>query len=208
MKRNNIPEAIGIVVSVGGALVMAGWLLDIEIVKNPFPGTITMKFPTALSFLLSGITLYFSARFRKKDREWAYILIPIAGMILFLLMSSMLASMVLGLDTGIEEMFVDDPMAAVGSVTPGRPSVATMAAFLLIGLAGAVTTLNFKGARNALTLLGLEVAAIGTLAILGYAMNQPLLYFAVQGKSSAMAVNTAVLFFLWGIGAALTERDK
>ena len=40
-----------------GLLVMAGWIFDIGALKSVFPGWVSMKFITALSFALSGVTL-------------------------------------------------------------------------------------------------------------------------------------------------------
>ncbi len=133
---------------------------------------------------------------------------PIVSMVIFLLMASLLASTIIGVDTGVEELFVKDSMAAVQSVVPGRPSIATMLNFILIAMTGVLTTMNIAKLSKMVLIFGMTVAAIGITAILGYLIDQPLLYFSVLGKSSAMAVNTAILFILWGIGSAMTERNK
>lgn len=206
--KKNIPEAIGIIIFVSGAIVMAGWFFRVEAIKSILPIWVSMKFSTAICFFLSGIELYFLARFQKKDRGLAIIVVPIISMCLFLVMSSLLASTIIGVNVGVEEMFVRDSMMAVGSVTPGRPSIASMFNFILIALAGILTTLNVLRLNKVLPLIAVPVSVTGLTAILGYCIHQPLLYFAVPGKSSAMAVNTAVLFFLWGMGFVLTERRK
>jgi len=148
------------------------------------------------------------ARFQKNDREAAVLIMPIVSMVIFLLMASLLASTIIGVDTGVEELFVKDSMAAVQSVVPGRPSIATMLNFILIAMTGVLTTMNIAKLSKMVLIFGMTVAAIGITAILGYLIDQPLLYFSVLGKSSAMAVNTAILFILWGIGSAMTERNK
>ena len=208
MKQNSIPEAIGIAVSLSGLAVMAGWFLGIEALKSILPVWVSMKFTTALSFFLCGIELYFIARYQKKDRELTVVVIPIICMVIFLLMTSLLVSTVLKVNTGVEELFVKDSMVTVGSVAPGRPSVATMINFILIAASGIVITLNIKELNKLPAILGMTVALIGLTAILGYAINQPWLYYAVTGKSSAIAVHTAILFVLWGAGAVLAERNK
>ncbi len=208
MRRNDISEAVGLFVSLSGVIVMVGWFFDIKILKSILPVWASMKFSTALSFFLSGISLYFIARFQKKDRELAVIIIPIASMVTLLIMTSLLTSTMLGVNVGVEEMFVKDSMAAVGSVTPGRPSVATMMNFFLMAIAGIFITMDIKKLNKASVIFGVIVAVTGLTAILGYSINQPLFYFALPGKSSAMALHTAIIFVFWSIGLVLIERDK
>lgn len=208
MKRNDIPETIGITVSLSGAVVMAGWFLNIGILKSILPVWVSMKFSTALSFFLSGIMIYFVARFQKKERELAVVVIPILSMIILLLMTSLLASTLMGVSVGVETMFVKESIMAVGSVTPGRPSVATMIDFFLLAVAGILTIMNIERLNKIPAIFGVMVAATGLMVILGYCINYSLLYFAVSGKSSAMALHTAILFILSGVGLVLTARNK
>ncbi len=199
-------KLIGIIVALSGAIVMTGWIFNIEPVKSILPGLVTMKFAAALSFFLSGIMLYFIAQFKKGNQELAIIILPIISLIIFLFMTVLFASIIVGINVGIEEMFVNDPIKTVGRVIPGRPSIAAMINFTLIALAGILTSLNFKGFNKKLTIIGSIVSLIGLTAVLGYIINQPLLYFMVAGKNSAMALNTAILFVLWGAGLTLAEE--
>jgi len=129
-------------------------------------------------------------------------------MAVFLLMASLLCSTFIGVNVGFEEMFVKESLKAVKSVTPGRPSVATMINFVLIALIGILTVIDIKRLRKVSAIFGVVVVATGSIAVLGYIVNRPLLYFAVLGKSSAMAMHTAILFVFWGIGLVLAERDR
>jgi hypothetical protein len=208
MKKDNMPEALGIFISLCGVMVMAGWFLDIGILKSILPVWVTMKFSTAFSFLLSGIILYFTARLHKGEDELAGLVLPIASMVIFLLMAALLGSTFWGVNVGIEEMFVKDSMNAVGSVTPGRPSIATMINFILIAMAGTAALFDFKKLSKMLMIDGVIVGLIGFTAVFGYILDQPALYFMVPGKSSAMAFHTAILFVFLGLGLVLTGRDR
>jgi hypothetical protein len=208
MKKNNISEAIGIFVSLSGALVMAGWFFGVGALKSILPVWGSMKFSAALSFAMWGITLYFIARFQKKDREVALIVIPVTSMIVVLLMATMLTSTVIGTNVGIEEMFVKDSAGPAGGATPGRPSVATMLNFILLAAAGFLTTMDIKRLNRAPAIFGTIVAAIGLLAVFGYLTGHPSLYFTFSGSSSPMAIHTAILFVLCGTGTILTERNR
>ena len=208
INRGSIPEAIGSLVSLCGLTVMAGWFLNIGVLKSILPAWVSMKFSTALSFLLSGVILCFISRFQKKNSDLAVIILPITSSIILLFMTTLLASTVIGANVGVEEMFIKDSMTAVGNVTPGRPSVATMINFIFIAIAGFLTSFDIKGFNKKLTIIGATVGLIGAAAVLGYILNQPLLYFAVPGKCSAVACHTAILFAVWGLGLILIERDK
>ena len=206
--RGSIPEAMGSLVSLCGLAVMMGWFFNIGVLKSILPIWVSMKFSTALSFFLSGIMLCSIARFQKKDGDLAVIILPITSTIILLLMMTLLASTVIGVNVGVEEIFVKESMTAVRSVAPGRPSVATMINFILMAIAGFLTSFDFKGFSKNLTTIGATVGLIGAVAVLGYILNQPLLYFMVPGKSSAMACHTAILFVIWGLGLILIARDK
>lgn len=206
--KNNIPEALGIIISLAGLAVMAGWFLDITLLKSILASWVSMKFSTAFAFSLSGIMLYFIARFQKQERELALIFLPIISMTILLLMASLLASTIVGIPIGVEEFFVKDSMVAVRSVTPGRPSVATMINFVLIAITGITVPFGFRKIFKILTILAVVVGLSGLSAVFGCVFNQPVFYFALAGKSSAMTCHTAVLFVLWGWGVMLTGNNK
>jgi hypothetical protein len=42
------------IIFLAGIIVVIGWLLDIEVLKSILPYWVTMKFTTAISFILSG----------------------------------------------------------------------------------------------------------------------------------------------------------
>ena len=194
-------------IALAGAIVMAGWFLDIAALKSILPVWVTMKFSAALAFVLSGIELYYIARFQKNDREVSIIVIPVVSMIILLLMTSLLASTFLGMNVGIEEMFVKEQSSAIRSVAPGMPSVATMINFVLIAMAGILKISNISMARKLFVMFGVLVALIGAVAVTGYAIAWPLLYFQITGVSTAMALHTAILFCLWGAGMFSAERN-
>ena len=208
MKKENISEVVGIFVALGGLTVMTGWIFGIEVLKSILPVWVSMKFSTALSFSLSGILLYFVARFRKKDREWAIVVLPVLSMTVFLFMGSLLASTVAGTSVGVEELFVRDSMTADGNVTPGRPSIVTMLNFILTGMIGILTIMNFERWDRTQEIFGLIFVMTGSIATLGYIGNWPVLYFMVPGICSAMGLHTAILFGFLGAGFLLTKGRK
>jgi hypothetical protein len=207
MKKRNISEAMGVLISLGGALVMAGWIFDIDVIKSVRPIWVSMKFSTALSFSLYGIALCFIARFRKKESELAIIVVPILSMVILLLMASLLASAIIGARIDGTEMPTRFPAPTPASAAWGIPSVATMISFILLALSGFLTTMNIRRLDRAPAIFGAMVAAIGALAILGYGIDRSWLYFAVPGRSGAMPIHAAILFILSGTGMVLAGRN-
>jgi hypothetical protein len=159
-----------------------------------------MKFDTAIAFVASGITLYFIVRAKEGAFDQAQVALSITTLIIVLLMGILFFSTLLGVHTGAEDLFIKETRVAAKTIIPGRPSVPTMVNFLLIALAGIFTMLNLKKLQPKLKIIGLAVGIIGVLAVSGYIINAPILYYYLPGINSAIALHTALLFVLTGIG--------
>lgn len=199
-KKRKIAKILSLVVTIAGVMVIIGWLFDIGILKSISPAWVSMKFTTAIAFVLSGITLYFIVRAREGEFDKAQVVLSITSLIIILLMGTLFFSAILGIRTGVEDLFIKEASGTVKTVTPGRPSLPTMFNFILIASAGILTTLNPGNLRSKLKIIGVIVGLIGTLAVAGYIFNAPYLYYFIEGVSSAIALHTAVLFIVLGIG--------
>lgn len=195
-----ISKTISIVVVVCAILVAAGWIFDISALKSIFPFWVTMKFDTAIAFFLSGVTLYFIARDKEGEFDQAQVALSITCLILFLLMGVLFFSAVFKVRTGLENLFIAEDAGGIKTVVPGLPSIPTMGNFLLIASAGILIILNLKHSWIALRAIGFIIGIVGVLAVLGYIINTPLLYYYIKGVNSAMAAHTAILFTLLGLG--------
>ena len=186
-------------------LVIFGWLLDISFLKTLLPGAITMKFSTALSFLSSSTCLWFIYRQEMYESTWADVVIPVTTLSIMILMGVILFSIIFGFTTGFDDLFVEPTAESLFSNTPGRPSLATMISFFSIA-AMAMASMSgesWKFRVRFYLFLGLGVSLTGAVALTGYALGMPLLYYAYLGVSNAMAIHTAGLFFLMGVGFQL-----
>jgi hypothetical protein len=199
-KRRAIAKFLSLVVIVAGLLVIVGWIFDIGFLKSIVPSLISMKFDSAIAFVLSGITLYFITRAREGEFDKAQVVLSITSLIIILLMGLLLFSSALRIHTGIEDLFVTERAGGVKTVVPGRPSVPAMFNFILIAAAGILTILNPHNLKIKLKIIGVVVWAIGATAIVGYIFNSPHLYYYIEGINSAIAFHTAVLCVLLGIG--------
>jgi hypothetical protein len=199
-KNRKLGKILSLVVIAAGCAVTAGWIFDIGLLKSISPVWISMKLSTAFTFLLSGISLYFIIRSQEGDIEKAFIALSITSLLIMLIMGTLFFSALLRVRTGVEDLFIKDAGNAALSVSPGRPSVPTMVCFVLIAAAGILTTLNPDKLRVKLRAIGLIICSIGAIAVAGYIINAPLVYYYIKDHNSAMACHTAVMFVLLGTG--------
>jgi succinate dehydrogenase hydrophobic anchor subunit len=191
---------LSLIIIAAAIAVIAGWVFNIPLLTSFSPDWVSMKISTAICFLLSGVSLYYMAKAREGDVETAQIVLFITTLIVMLLMGTLFFSGLLGVRTGIEDLFVKDTAGAVKSVTPGRPSFPTMLNFILMSLAAILTLVNNKSVRSAYRAIGIVIGLIGAIAITGYIIGAPALYYYFEGINSAIALNTACLFVLLGAG--------
>jgi hypothetical protein len=57
-KKRKIAKVLSPAVIIAGIAVMMGWIFDIGILKSISPNRISMKFNTAIAFVLNDISLY------------------------------------------------------------------------------------------------------------------------------------------------------
>lgn len=119
---------VAIIIIAVSSSVLIGWIFNFDSLKTIFPTLVTMKFNTALCFLLTGISLLIHHK-EKADKIF-FILVTIVFLIAFV---SGLQYVVL-LDFGIDEFFVRDIGNPIKEVSKGRMSPPTAILFLIISL--------------------------------------------------------------------------
>lgn len=191
---------IPIVVSLGGLVVMAGWYMDIDVLKSVVPGFVTMKFTTALSFFFSGLILFFVGRqISHGDSILNALVLSSSSLIIFLVMLTILVSVFLGVRTGIEDLFVQETTIDELTTVPGRPSTGTMINFILIAVVAMLAALEFPAGGRFIKQIGYVITFISSMSLIGYIFDVPFLYYAVTDLSTAMALHTTILFLLIGL---------
>jgi signal transduction histidine kinase len=183
-----------------GLIVVTGWIFDIPALKSILPHQVTMKFSTAISFVFSGIILYFVSKHCAGKIGNGQIAIPVSGLVVFLFMASLLATSIVGAPNGVEQLFIQE-RDTVKTTLPGVPSIPTIISFLLIVVTG-IVSLNNSYKLRPIKYIGYTILAIGVVSLLGYLVDQPTLYYYIENVSTAMAIHTSVLFAL--IGYALS----
>jgi len=201
MKTTSLSKILSFIVAMGGLVVMVGWINDIDALKSVVPGFVTMKFSTALSFLSVGLMhLLVYINIDQEDlSDFFSITISTISYAIFFFMLLLMIEAISGFSLGFSNLFIEESDNAVKSVGPGIPSLGTIAAFALITWSGVVATLKGKKARHTIKNIGVLVMAIALLALIGYVVDQPFLYYFIDGKSTGMAIHTSILFVLMGV---------
>jgi PAS domain S-box-containing protein len=190
---NTLSRVCGIVTAGIGCLVIVGWLFNVPALKTVIPGYTSMKFNTALSFILSGLTL---SHLHTQKGKW---LKQISACIVLLLASLTACQYLFGWNLGIDQLFVidNDPT----TTSPGRFSLMTAVSFFCAG----ISLLLFVQKRFIwiAQLFAAFMVAHAFLTLTGYVFGVSSLYRI--GMYSTIALHTAICLFMLALGL-LTAR--
>lgn len=168
--------AVGVI----AVAVLLGWAIDVDWLVRVIPGAVTMKPATAICFVVAALLIGGLEDARSSVLAMLSVLLGIW---------TVLAVAVVPF-AGLE---VDDP---VQTIRPGLPSLATLFAFGLLALGGALETLAHLPARRAVCALAGLVG--GVCLVGGYCLGIEALTFYGPGRSTAMAVHTAACLAMLG----------
>src|SRR6476620_1192428 len=191
-----IVRIAGIVSGLVGICVLVGWAFDLQPIKSVWPGFVSMKVNTGLAFLLCGVSL--TAWTIPSWRPTSRAMVRGAAFGAMLIGGASLLEYLFDCNFGIDEFFVADNDPLRNPLFPGRPAFWTAANFLLLGLALLLVPSHKKRSLCIAPSLGLVVACVAALTLLGYLYGTPspgdIPYF------SSMTVHTAATFLLLGVG--------
>jgi PAS domain S-box-containing protein len=176
-----------------GFLVMLGWFFDVGFLKSVFPGMVTMKFNTSLSFILTGISLLILLlEHLRKKFIWAVRLCCSVAALIGLLT---FFEYILNIDFGIDQFFFREPEGAVFTVYLGRMAILTAIAFFLINIALLLSVKETKLKIYIAQVFALIAGLLSYQSLIGYVFGVKILLI-LHHDFTAMALHTALLFFL------------
>ena len=179
-----------------GGAVLAGWWLDIPILKSVRPQWVTMKANTALGFLLSGIALWTLQTEPLSDANH-WIGRTCAAIVAVIGLFSLLEYWG-ELDLGIDNLIFIEPSDAAATYSPGLMSPVTGLNFLFAGLSLSVLDLTTRKGHRPAQFLIFPPLVFSFLALLGYLYGAHPFYH-IAGYT-AMAVHTSAAFIVLGLG--------
>ncbi len=185
-----------------GCVVLAGWTLDIDPLRNFSTDMTRMKPNAAFAFVLAGISLWLLARGEKPRGNYPGAARTLAFLVAILGLLT-LSEHIFGWDVGIDQLLVKYP-AVASPFPPGRMVPHAAANFAFIGMA--LLFLTSPRGHWPASFLGLAAASISMLALMGYA-------YAVELSGSGptqmiMATYTALTFLVLSIGVLFGLRDR
>ncbi len=197
---------IGAVVAFAGVAVLVGWAFDIQTLKSGLPGLVTMKPNAALGFVLAGASLWLSSSRDGMGTSRGKALAAGCAILLAAIGVLTLAEYAFQWDLQIDELLFHDARASLGIVAPDRMAAMAAINFTLLAAALLVIDVDSRAGTRPSNWLALVVCADSYLAILGYVYGVSALYAVVA--MSTVALHTAVLFVLVGVGVACARPDS
>lgn len=196
--KNFLPPiltALGICVALVGLVVMAGWLVGSSLLVQIQPEFATMKFNTALCFLLTGLSIS-AIKYHKA------IFIRCCGITISILAILSLIQWIFDINLLIDNLLIQDKFEDP-TAPPGRMSFATSLCFLLSGIA--LTLLTFRHISSyfieIVSAFGSIILALGMIGLFDYALS---LYTDYGWQQfTVMAIHTTSCFLLVGIALVL-----
>lgn len=183
------------------AVVLAGWILDVEPLRTLVPGSNAMVASTAMCFLLTAGALSALARRDKAGSEvWAGRILALAAALIGILK---LGEYAFGWDVGLDlTLRAEDP-----GPFPGQMAIPTAISFVLLGIALAVLDVETRRRQRPAEWLVLAAAAFPILGLIGRLYAVPTLVSLATG-TVVMAVPTAVTFLILSAGALAARPDR
>ncbi|MCW2957530.1 MAG: domain S-box protein, partial [Solirubrobacterales bacterium] len=182
-------------------VLIGGWALGVDALKNVIPGTVGMKATTALGVLLAALGVELVADPARLRRMLVGRLCGAATATIGLAVGS---QYLLSVDLGIDELLVHDAVGrALGVTHPGRLAPTTAACLLLIGAAIVLLGRSAEAGRRTAEVLVLPAGAIASLSTIGYLYAIPAFYGPASAAKMALATSTC---FLLLVAAVLLAR--
>lgn len=183
----------GFVVFVG-VLVMIGWLFNIPVLTKINPGWESMKFNTALCFVLSGIGLWLVRNEKHRGLTW------LCAGIIILISTLTLVEYLFAIDLTLDQWVVSDHREVY---FPGRMPFITAVNFILLGLAFLFINNTFN--KQNYQWLILPVVPLTLIGLLMYMFHVNPEYWLVA--FFYMSFMTPILFILMCIGLLMVRPD-
>jgi PAS domain S-box-containing protein len=192
-----IPTVLGVYAFLGGTISLLGWMLDKQHLARWFGG-ITIQPNTALAGALAGVGLLLLASGRTR-------LAAIPGSIAGLIGLLTLLQYFFGIDLGIDTILMfGREWGRAATTAPGRMGFPAAVSWVLLGIAF-LCALGSSRLRQSAAIIGILVALISALSLIGYVFGADTLY--TLPAITAIAAQTATFVLAVSLGVVTSIRD-
>src|ERR1041385_5066680 len=183
----------GVLVAIGGAVVLFGWIVHNETLKRMIPGLVAMNPASTLGFIAAGISLP-CCRLTGPQSPIQFRVGRSLALIPVLIGAVKLAEYFCGLPLHFDqvlfpEQMQNDPVLLRNQIAPN-----TAFNFVLGGVALWLLNASVPRFRRLIQSLSLALAFISLVPLMGYIYGTSYLYRV--GSYIPMALHTAALFYL------------
>jgi len=186
-------------------ILLYGWVYDIIILKSIYPNWVTVKPSSIISFMLSGAMLCFMNTTFTMRGNWKELAMFTCSVLIVSFMGLILIESLINIHFGFDTLFIEEGVGAINTESPGEPSVISTILFIFLGSVGIAITLFHRNAIIYRQVIGILSIFIGCCVCWGYVIDVPYLILRKEGLSSAMALMSAVLFMILGLGIILGQ---
>lgn len=205
--RKGIIVFFSLLIALEAILVMLGWILGINSLTRFVPTGINMAFITALLFCLSALSLFLTADILSgTDNHFAPIILSGISLVIFLVTITIYIGSLFEITTGFENLFIRSDVSGQSLEFVAHTSAfSTLICFFLVGISN-IFVVNWGSipTRN-IIIIGSLVFFAGVIALSGYVLDLPFLYYKFSSSAVPMALNTAILFIILGLGLIISS---
>jgi len=160
-----ISSAAGIIATLAGLTVLAGWQTDSEMLKTFALGGVTMKANAAISFVLAGLALILLQR---KERRKNLLTARLMAGAITILGSLVILQYIFNINLGIDGLLFREAENTFGTANPGRMAPNTALNFMLLGILLFALSLPTYIRSLLNTFLLICIFTISTMGFTGY----------------------------------------
>lgn len=199
-----LPRTAGISALAGSLIVLAGWALNVPLMKSLFVPGVTIKPNTALGILLSAAGLlllplrYRRSHLRTRISAFLFGLVVLIGL-------ATLAEYIFGTSTGIDRLLFAGSVPLAETIPKLRMAAVTAICLAMMGggfLLGTTGGKRFSWYANGILAL---TSAVALTSILWYAYGA--IPLAGTGQGLQIALPTAALIFAICLGGIFVRQD-
>lgn len=197
----NISEIFSVVVFLTGAIVLCGWIFNIQILQSFGSGYSNMKTNAAICAVLSGIALFFAQEKRTSKRNRA--VAAFSAAIIFTITFLTIIEDFCNIDFGIDELIFKDVFYALYTSHPNRMSPIASLGFFAFSVFMLLRPLNNKTAFYISRAIVFFTGFLSMLSFVNYIFGSPYFIIDISSYTNIALGASLSLFFIFLSGIFL-----